>query len=234
MSQVRRAVERPPRSRSEREKRMRKLVLKMSMSIDGFVGGPNGELDWMFKSLDDSVTGWIVDTLRRTGVHIMGSRTFHDMAAYWPSSTEAFAAPMNELPKVVFSRRGLDPVQPDPSSGGGTTRALADATRLRPVPRSSTPPSDWASPTVASGDLAEEIARLKAEDGKDILAHGGASFAQSLAQLNLIDEYRLVVHPAVLGRGLTLFGGLTAPLDLKLESATVFASGVVAKVYRPA
>ena len=70
--------------------------------------------------------------------------------------------------------------------------------------------------------------------GKDILAHGGASFAQSLAQLNLIDEYRLVVHPAVLGRGLSLFGGLTAPLDLKLESATVFASGVVAKVYRPA
>jgi dihydrofolate reductase len=235
MSQVRRAVERPVPSGEKREKRMRRLILKMSVSIDGFVGGPSGEIDWMFKSMDESATAWIVDTLWRAGVHVMGSRTFHDMAAYWPSSTEAFAAPMNEIPKVVFSRSGLEaPAAPETAGSTGTTRALGDASRIRPTSKPALLPTDWANPTVASGDLADEIARLKAEDGKDILAHGGASFAQSLAQLNLIDEYRLVVHPVVLGRGLSLFGGLTAPLDMKLESTTVFASGVIAKVYRPA
>ena len=63
-------------------------------------------LDWVFKSWDDDVTAWTMETLRETGVHIMGSRTFHDMSAYWPKSTEPFAAPMNQIPKVVFSTRG--------------------------------------------------------------------------------------------------------------------------------
>jgi dihydrofolate reductase len=207
---------------------MRRLILKMSMSTDGFVGGTSGEIDWIFKSTDDAVTGWIVDALWHAGVHIMGSRTFRDMAAYWPSSTEPFAAPMNEIPKVVFSRRGLA------ADDAETTRALSDASSVLPVPKPGVVSHDWVQPVVAAGDLAEEIARLKAEDGKDILAHGGASFAQSLAKLNLVDEYRLVVHPIVLGRGLSLFGELTVPLDLKLESATVFATGVVGKVYRPA
>jgi dihydrofolate reductase len=64
---------------------------------------------------------------------------------------------------------------------------------------------EWARSRVARGELAEEVARLKRESGKDILAHGGASFAQSLAQSGLVDEYRLLVHPVVLGRGLPLF-----------------------------
>jgi dihydrofolate reductase len=213
---------------------MRKLVLKMSMSIDGFVGGPNGELDWMFETMDEAVTAWIVGGLCQCDVHIMGSRTFRDMAAYWPTSTEAFAAPMNAIPKIVFSRTGLD------ADAKVTTQGLSDAMRARPVPAveaDAATSGGWTTPIVASGDLAEEIARLKAEDGasgKDIMAHGGASFAQSLARSNLIDEYRLVVHPVALGKGLSLFGGLTAPLDMKLESATVFATGVVAQVYRPA
>jgi dihydrofolate reductase len=217
---------------------MRKLVLKMSTSIDGFVAGPNGELDWMFKTMDDAVTAWIVGGLLQSDVHIMGSRTFRDMAAYWPTSTEAFAAPMNAIPKIVFSRTGLDAPE-----AKGTTQGLNDAMRARPVPAAEpgagagATGGGWTAPIVASGDLADEIARLKGEDGtpgKDIMAHGGASFAQSLARSNLIDEYRLVVHPVAIGKGLPLFGGLTAPLEMKLVSATVFATGVVAQVYRPA
>ncbi|HEX3771013.1 MAG TPA: dihydrofolate reductase family protein [Polyangiaceae bacterium] len=211
---------------------MRKLVLKMSMSIDGFVAGPNGEIDWMFKTRDDAAAAWIVGGLLQCDVHIMGSRTFRDMAAYWPTSTEVFAAPMNAIPKIVFSRTGLD--APDAS---GTTQGLNDAMRARPVPAADPAAlgaGGWTTPLVASGDLAEEIARLKAQEGKDIMAHGGASFAQSLARSNLIDEYRLVVYPVALGKGLPLFGGLTTPLDMKLVSATVFSTGVVAQVYRPA
>ena len=208
---------------------MRKLILKMSVSADGFVGGPNGEIDWIFKSYDAGATSWTVDTLWQAGVHIMGSRTFRDMAAYWPSSTEPFAPPMNEIPKVVFSRKG--------SLGeASTTKALDDATRLRKEATTSPTPADassWTSPAIATGDLAEEIARLKQQSGKPILAHGGASFAQSLVRHGLVDEYRLLIHPVALGRGLPLFAGLPKPLDLKLLSAASFEGGAIAHIYRP-
>src|SRR5882762_6043023 len=85
----------------------RKLILKMSVSVDGFVGGPNGEIDWIFKSMDDKAAAWTLDKIWQAGVHIMGSRTFYDMAAYWPYSTEPFAAPMNEIPKMVFSKKAV-------------------------------------------------------------------------------------------------------------------------------
>jgi dihydrofolate reductase len=90
---------------------MRELILKMSLSVDGFVAGPNGELEWIFETMDREVTEWIVDTLWQAGVHIMGAATYRDMANYWPNrgvqtaQTQPFAAPMNEIPKVVFSRR---------------------------------------------------------------------------------------------------------------------------------
>ena len=84
---------------------MRKLVLKMSVSVDGFVSGPNGEVYWIFKT-GNGVTEWLVDTLWQAGVHAMGSRTYYNMAAFWPSSGAPLAAPMNEILKVVFSRKG--------------------------------------------------------------------------------------------------------------------------------
>ena len=92
----------------------------------------------------------------------------------------------------------------------------------------------WAEPTVARGDLAEEVARLKNQPGNFILAHGGARFAQSLVASGLIDEYRLVIHPVALGQGQPLFSGLRSPVDLRLISATPFGSGVVRAVYKAA
>lgn len=208
---------------------MRKLILKMSMSVDGFVGGPNGEIDWIFKSSDAAGAAWTIETLWNAGVHIMGSRTFKDMAAYWPTSTQPFAPPMNEIPKIVFSRQGT-------TGTAATTQALQDATRLHPAGEAMVPPAilaSWANPVVASGNLAEEIARLKREPGKPILAHGGASFARALVQNGLVDEYRLLIHPVALGRGLPLFCDLARPLDLKLLSATAFEGGAAAHVYQP-
>ncbi len=92
----------------------------------------------------------------------------------------------------------------------------------------------WTDATVASGDLAEEIARLKQQPGKDILAHGGARFAQSLVKLGVIDEYRLLVHPVALGSGLFLFSTLAKTIHFTLLSMTAFSAGAVAHVYRPA
>jgi dihydrofolate reductase len=205
---------------------MKQLILKMSVSVDGFVGGPNGEIDWIFRSYDAGATAWTMETLWQTSVHIMGSRTFQDMAAYWPTSTEPYAAPMNAIPKIVFSRSG--------QLQAATTQALADAKRQRTEETAASGPSSWTTPGVASGDFASEIARLKQQPGKPILAHGGAGFARSLVRHGLVDEFRLLVHPVALGRGLSLFADLDRPLDLRLVSATAFDGGAVAHVYWPA
>jgi riboflavin biosynthesis pyrimidine reductase len=117
------------------------------------------------------------------------------------------------------------------------SRALEDAVRASGAERSAASPKlspnaeSWAGATVASGDLVEEITRLKQQAGKDIVAHGGARFAQSLVRLGLVDEYQLLVHPVALGVGLPLFSGLDKPIELKLVSTSLFSRGVVAHVY---
>jgi dihydrofolate reductase len=214
---------------------MRKLILKMSVSVDGFVGGPNGEIDWIFKTMDEEATNWTLNAVWQAGVHIMGSRTFYDMASYWPYSTEVFAAPMNVIPKIAFSRMGsLQPNMEDL-----TTRAFKDASSYNSSvmasekPRTVSPEAGtWKEAKIGS-DPQKEITRLKQEPGKAILAHGGAGFAQSLIQLGLVDEYQLLTHPVALGTGLPLFSAISKPIDLELVKVTPFKSGAVAHVYRP-
>jgi dihydrofolate reductase len=99
----------------------------------------------------------------------MGRTTYEEMAEFWPTSDDAYAAPMNEIPKVVFSK------------------TLEHAV--------------WRESRIARGDLTHEIAQLKRETGKDLIAWGGAAFAQSLTRLGLVDEYRLVLQPVALGEG---------------------------------
>jgi len=205
----------------------------MSVSADGFVGGPNGEIDWLLKTMSDEGAAWTVDKISKAGLHIMGSRTFHDMAAYWPTSNEPFAAPMNKIPKMVFSRKGV--VQP--TRADLTTGALKDATRnAREQGWKNVVSPDaatWDNVPVMGKDLVADIQKLKEQDGGPILAHGGAGFAQSLVATGLIDEYQLLIHPVMLGKGLPIFTSLAAPLFLKLESTTRFGSGVIANIYRP-
>jgi dihydrofolate reductase len=189
---------------------MGELHLKMSMSIDGFVGGPKGEIDWIFPTTDAEATAWILETISGASAHLMGRRTFHAMAASWPSSTGPFADPMNRIPKVVFSKGEVAP----PTS--------ADATSSE----------SWSNPAVARGELAAEIARLKQDSPSCLVAHGGASFAQSLVAADLIDEYQLLIHPVALGRGLPLFGALADLRRLKHKATISFPGGAVAVTYR--
>lgn len=181
---------------------MRKLILQMQYSLDGCVAGPNGELEWIFPDFDAEYAKWGVEKLWQAGAHLMGGATYRAMAAHWPTSTEPYAAPMNQIPKIVFS--------------------------------SSLKQADWGETQIVSGDLATEIARLKQEPGRDLLAHGGVHFAQSLIRSGLIDEYRLIVHPVVLGKGQRLFSDLTAPIRFTLAAATTFKTGIVAKELHPA
>jgi dihydrofolate reductase len=164
--------------------------------------------------MDDGTAAWTMESLKQAGLHAMGSHTFRDMATYWPTSTEPFAVAMNDMPKAVFSRAGLN--------GSGGQAALPGSEK------------SWQQPRVLRGELREEIARLKQEEGKDILAHGGASFAQSLVKEGLVDEYRLLVHPIALGSGKPLFAALPERSELTLLQAIRFPSGAVIHVYRPA
>lgn len=210
---------------------MRELILKMSMSIDGFVAGPDGGIKWVFGS-DQEAKAWTVETVWNASLHIMGSRTFHEMAAYWPTSTEVFAPPMNQIPKAVFSRQG-----PAILKNVNTTAALNDARANAGTGQSAEPQpgaGSWAEAYVAGGDLAEEIAKLKAQEGKPIIAHGGASFARSLVARGLVDQFALMVHPVALGKGLPVFSELVAPMPLRLMSSRAFPGGAVAQIYRAA
>ena len=210
---------------------MRELILKMSISIDSFVAGADGDIQWVFGS-DQEARDWTVATVSDASLHIMGSRTFHDMAAYWPTATDAFAPPMNQIPKAVFSKQGAAVLK-----NVNTTTALENARANDGPGRSAAlqPGAEsWAQAYVASGDLAEEVAKLKAQDGKPIIAHGGASFARSLVAHGLVDQYALLVHPVALGNGLPIFSGLAAPMKLKLVRSKAFPGGATAQIYRPA
>jgi dihydrofolate reductase len=214
---------------------MRKLILRMQISVDGYVSGPEGEIRWIFDSMDDGLNAWTVETVSRMGLHIMGSKTFTDMASYWPTSDEPIAAPMNLIPKTVFSRTARS----DTALAGVPTQALSDAAGVRAA-RGEGPTQDaipgaesWIDVPVRTGDLGKEIAAMKQQPGGDVLAHGGVDFAHSLILTGLIDEYWLVVHPIALGAGRPLFTALRKPMTLRLLDAITFAGGAVAHIYRP-
>jgi dihydrofolate reductase len=179
---------------------MAKLVLQMGVSVDGYVAGGPQDAGRPGAAEHPEVTAWKLEQLSRVGLHIMGRVTYEEMAAYWPSATGAYAASMNETPKVVFSK------------------TLTSA--------------HWATSRIARGGLTDEIGRLKQESDRDIMAHGGAAFVQSLSRLRLVDEYHLVIGPVALGSGLPMFKDLDAPLRLHLAEAKSFSDGTVISVYQ--
>jgi len=202
----------------------RELILKMSMSVDGFVAGPNGELDWVFRSMSPPSTQWLVELFDQVGLHALGSRSY-DMADFWPTSTHPLARSMNEVPKAVFSRSG--------AFSPPTMEKTRAAIKADPKSVDQAVLDSWLHPIVTGTDLVADIKRLKAEGGKPILVNGGASFASSVIAAHLVDVFHLVVHPVLLGRGLPIFADLESPVDLKLEDLHKFDSGVVIKTYRP-
>ncbi|HEY4369068.1 MAG TPA: dihydrofolate reductase family protein [Steroidobacteraceae bacterium] len=199
---------------------MRELILKMFMSLDGFVGSTDGNTSWMMNP-DPVGKAWNVERAWNTSLHVVGSNTFRGWAGYWPTATDEFAAPMNQIPKAVFSKQG-------PS-------ILEAARVVRDKPGALLPGSEsWAQAYVASGDLVEEVNKLKAQQGKPMFAYGGATFARSLIAHGLVDQFELAIIPIVLGQGLPIFTELTHPRRLTLVSSTAFPKGTVVQVYRPA
>lgn len=179
---------------------MRKVILFMQVSLDGFFEGPNREIDW--HQVDDELLSHMNQEVRKMGAFLSGRVTHELMARYWPtadqnpSSTASeveFARIWREMPKIVFSRT--------------LERAEWNTTVLRDV-------------------VPEEIRRLKAQPGGD-LALGGADLANAFMRHDLIDEYRIYVHPIVLGDGRPLFQEGKEKVLLRLKETRAFGNGVV-------
>jgi len=186
---------------------MRKIILWMMVSIDGFFEGPDGDLDW--HAVDDELHRYFNDQIGTMGGFLDGRVTYELMADFWPtadqdpSSTEPmveFSRIWREMPKIVYSR------------------TLERA--------------DW-NTTIAREVDAEEIAALKAQDGGDLVV-GGAVLAAEFARQDLIDEYRLFVNPTILGRGRPLFPESDVRRSLRLVDTKPFGNGVVLLTYQRA
>ena len=183
---------------------MRKLIWMMSVSVDGFMEGPNRELDWHM--VDDELHRHFNEQLGAMGAFLDGRVTYELMAGFStadtdPASTEVmieFARIWRDMPKIVYSR------------------TLERA--------------DW-NTTVVRDVVVEEVMELKAQPGGD-LALGGADLAAAFMRHDLIDEYRLYVHPIVIGRGKPMFQPSDAKVELRLAETRAFGNGVVLLRYR--
>lgn len=151
---------------------------------------------------DDELNVYAMELLDSVDTIIYGRITYEMMAGFWPNASGSFAARTNELQKYVV------------------TRTLKE-----------TPWGTWNNARPLSGNLAEEIKRLKEQPGKDIVIYGSGSIVRELTEHELIDEYRLIVNPVLLGKGKPLFGVFPGRIHLKLNEAKVFPSGVIALSY---
>jgi dihydrofolate reductase len=180
------------------------VVYSMTVSLDGFIAGPGGEIDW--SAPDEELHRFHNERVRELGAHLCGRRIYEAML-YWERPEEDLAGGETErefariwkpLPKIVFSRT-LDRVE-------GNAR-------------------------LARGDVADEVAALEAQDEKDV-GVGGAGLASALIERGLVDEFMLFVAPVVLGGGTPYFPPLAQRLDLELIETRTFASRVVYLRYR--
>jgi dihydrofolate reductase len=191
---------------------MAKLVLTMTMSLDGFFSGPGGELDWMTQAPDPEFSRDNVASFDRFDRGFVGYPTASGMLPFWLTVASDPQAPADQraLAQAVNSLRPF---------------LISD--RAEPVP--------WpnAELLVVDGDdqLADAVRKEKAKPGKDLGVPGGIRTAQTLDRLGLVDEYVLTVHPVALGSGKRVFTGKTS---LELTDAKTYRSGVMRATYRPA
>ncbi len=186
---------------------MRSVTYSMSASLDGYIVGPDGRFDWTVP--DPEVFRFWIDEIREVGVHLMGRRLYETML-YWETADQD---------------QSLD----DPE--------LEWAALWKPLPKvvfSTTLSAVQGTARLASGGLAEEIERLRAEPGDGDIAIGGATLAAEAAALGLIDEYRVMVYPVLVGGGIPYFAQRERRVDLELVETRTFSSRVVYLRYRVA
>jgi dihydrofolate reductase len=177
----------------------------MSVSLDGYIEGPNREIDWHL--VDDELHSHVNDQLRGMGAFLSGRVTHDLMVAFWPT---ADSDPSSTKPMIEFARIWRD------------MRKIVYSKTLQQA--------DW-NTTIVRDVVPEKVARLKAQPGGD-LALSGADLAAEFMRLGLIDEYRIYVHPIVIGAGKPLFPRSGPRVNLRLMETRTFGNGVLLLHYR--
>ena len=184
---------------------MRSVTYSMNISVDGYIVGPDGTFDW--SEPDDDVFRFWIDEIRDVSVHLMGRRLYETML-YWETAEQD---------------RSLDDAELEWTALWNPLPKVVFSTTLSEV---------QGNARLASGDLAEEIERLRAEPGEGEIAIGGATLAAQAAALGLIDEYRAIVYPVLVGGGISYFPQGERRVDLELVETRTFSSRFVYFRYR--
>lgn len=182
---------------------MRKLKLQVQMTVDGYIAGANGEMDWITFNWDYELNTYVKEITEAVDCIVLGRKLAQGFIPHWASQPAGEDAAgidkMNNTKKVVF------------------TKTLEK--------------TDWNNTVLAKGDLVDEITKLKNQDGKDIITYGGATFVSALIKYGLIDEYHLFINPTVIGNGLTIFKELDSKQNLILKKSLAFPCGIVVLCY---
>jgi dihydrofolate reductase len=186
---------------------MRNVVWLMHVSLDGFVAGPNGEIDWVI--FDDDLIEDVQGLVNTADTALFGRVTYQLMEGYWPTAADSPTATKHDLdhsrwlnpaPKIVFSRT-LKNVQ-------------------------------WQNTRIVKDHIGEEIARVKKQPGKNLILFASPTLGSTFMNLNLIDEYFFNINPIVLGKGTPLFRDQNEMRRLKLLESKAYTNGVVSLRYR--
>jgi dihydrofolate reductase len=188
---------------------MRKLKLQVQMSVDGFISGPSGEMDWLTFDWDDELKECVTEITTPVDCIVLGRKLAQGFIPHWA----AVAANPN-APEYTAGRKFTD-----------THKVVFTKTLGR---------SEWDNTVLAKGDLGDEISRLKEQGGNDIIAYGGGTFVSALIKYGLIDELNLFVNPVALGAGMPIFRDLASRQKFVLETSRAFACGIVLIRYRKA
>src|SRR5258708_37465268 len=182
----------------------------MWITLDGYIAGPNGEMDWVGQFYDEAMGTYEDNLVSSADTLVLGRVTYESFAGAWPKVPEnpsaskgevEYAHKVNAMRKIVFSRT-LSSVE-------------------------------WNNSRLVKEIIPEEITKLKQEPGRDMVIYGSASIVRTLTNLGLIDEYQLLVHPVVLGSGKPLFQDIKHKTNLKLIQSRTHPSGVVVLSYQP-
>jgi dihydrofolate reductase len=188
---------------------MRKLILSANITLDGYMAGEYGELDWHFSHWNGELMESALEQLRGIDTILVGRVAYESMSMHWPhaeqnkmnSASEAeFAQTMNRLQKIVFSK---------------TLQATS-----------------WNNSTLMDEINPIAIQKLKKQSGKDMIIWGGVTLASVFLEKKLFDEYRISIAPIVIGKGISISKEITRGLRLKLLHTRVFSNGVVTMTYR--
>lgn len=187
---------------------MRKLKLQVQVSMDGFIAGPNGEMNWMTFNWSDDLIAYVTELTNSFDTILLGKNLAQGFIPHWANVAENPENPEHEAgltfsraPKVVFSK--------------------------------TLEKSEWPNTVLAKGELQAEVNQLKNQSGKDLIAYGGGQFVSSLIREKLIDELHLFVNPAVIGSGMPIFQAVTELQQYSLLHAQAFSCGIVVLTYKP-